>query len=75
MLIAPPPSLLDAEALAAFEGDALLVTGAEDELAPAAGLEALVAGNDRRTLQVIDGADHFFMQGLVVLGRHLREWL
>jgi alpha/beta superfamily hydrolase len=75
VLVAPPPSLLDAEALAAFSGRALLVAGGRDELASASRLEPLVDGEVRRALEVIPEADHFFMDGLATLGRVVGEWL
>jgi alpha/beta superfamily hydrolase len=75
VLVAPPPSLLEASTLADFPGRALLVAGGRDELAPAAGLEPLVDGEARRALEVIPEADHFFMDGLGTLGRVVGEWL
>jgi len=75
VLIAPPASMLDAEALSGFAGRALLVAGGRDELAPASALEPLVAQAESRRLEVIPEADHFFMDGLADVGRHVREWL
>lgn len=75
VLVSPPPSLLDTEALSGFPGRALLVTGGRDELAPAAELEPWVGGEARRALEVIPEADHFFMDGLATLGRVVGEWL
>jgi alpha/beta superfamily hydrolase len=75
VLVAPPPSLLDPQALAAFHGRALLVAGGCDELAPASALEPLVDGEARRALEVIPEADHFFLDGLATLGRVVVEWL
>lgn len=75
VLVSPPPSLLDAELLAAFSGRALLVVGGRDELAPAAALEPLVDGEARRSLGVIPEADHFYMDGLATVGRIIAEWL
>jgi alpha/beta superfamily hydrolase len=74
VLIAPPASMLDTDALRAFTGRALLLAGGRDELAPAADLEGLVSA-DAHTLEVISEADHFFMDGLAEVGRHVREWL
>jgi alpha/beta superfamily hydrolase len=74
VLVAPPPSLLDHAALAAFAGRALLVTGAEDGIAPARELEAIASRTGVR-LHVIPEADHFFGAGLGSLGRVAREWL
>ncbi len=75
VMVSPPPSLLDVEALSGFAGRALLVTGGRDDLAPATELEPLVGGEARRALEVIPEADHFFMDGLVTLGRIVGEWL
>jgi alpha/beta superfamily hydrolase len=75
VLVAPPPTLLDESALAAFAGRVLLVAGGSDELAPASALEPLVEGEPRRALEVIPEADHFFMDGLATLGRIVAEWL
>ena len=75
VMVSPPPSLLDAEALSGFAGRALLVTGGRDDLAPATELEPLVDGETRRALEVIPEADHFFMDGLATLGRIVGEWL
>jgi hypothetical protein len=74
LLVAPPPALLDAAALAGFAGRALLVTGAADPIAPARELEALASRAEAR-LHVVPEADHFFGTGLAALGRIAREWL
>jgi alpha/beta superfamily hydrolase len=42
---------------------------------PASALEPLVAQAESRSLEVIPEADHFFMDGLADVGRHVREWL
>lgn len=75
VLVAPPPSLLDAEALAAFRGSALVVTGADDAIAPAAGIEALLGDDPRRRLEVIPETDHFFLRGLSDVSRLASDWL
>ena len=62
------------EALDAFAGQALVVAGGRDELAPAAALEALFS-DDRHQLEVIPEADHFFMEGLGALSRIVSGWL
>ena len=64
VLVAPPPALLDRTALTRFPGRTLILTGEHDALAPAAELEALIAGHERIELAVIPGADHFFAAGL-----------
>jgi alpha/beta superfamily hydrolase len=74
-LVAPPPALLDPAALAGFRGSALVVVGSDDSFAPTAELERLLAAGDRRRLEVIAGADHFFASGLAEISRLVRRWL
>ena len=61
LLVAPPPALLDADALAQFRGSALVVVGSHDSFAPTAELAQLLGDDARRRLEVIPDADHFFM--------------
>jgi alpha/beta superfamily hydrolase len=75
LLLAPPPALLDADALAAFAGDALLLVGAEDALASPAELERIASSLPRATFAVIPGADHFFAAGLAEITRITASWL
>jgi alpha/beta superfamily hydrolase len=75
ILVAPPPSLLDAGTLGRFPGKVLMLTGGEDEIAPARELEALAARTRRLRLVVIPEAEHFFATGLAELGREMRAWL
>ena len=75
VLVSPPAALLDAGVLAAFRGSTLVVAGGADEIAPAAPLEVLLRDAERTRLEVIPEADHFFMQGLVVLSRRIASWL
>jgi len=75
LLVAPPPALLDAGALEGFAGRALAIVGDADAFAPLPELGARFADPERRTLEVIPGADHFFMAGLADVSRLAREWL
>ncbi len=75
LLVAPPPALLDADALAQFRGSALVVVGSHDSLAPSAELASLLGDGARRRLEVIPDADHFFMCGLGDISRLARAWL
>jgi alpha/beta superfamily hydrolase len=75
VLVSPPPALLEAEALARFPGRMLVVTGAEDAIAPPAALEPLVARARRARFAVIPECDHFFAVGLAELARELAAWL
>jgi hypothetical protein len=75
VLIAPPAMWLDTAALSGFRGNALVVTGARDEYAPPAKLEAALAGAPRCALELIPEADHFFMDGLAGISRAVSKWL
>jgi alpha/beta superfamily hydrolase len=75
VLVAPPPSMLDATAFAEFPGRTLVLVGEHDDLAPAAQLEAMVAGRERVELAVIPEADHFFAFGLAEVGKRARAFL
>jgi alpha/beta superfamily hydrolase len=75
VLVAPPPSLLDAGSLRAARRRMLVVAGAEDRLAPADALREAVAAVDGATFHEIAGADHFFGRGLAELGRTVSAWL
>jgi alpha/beta superfamily hydrolase len=75
VLVAPPPALLDRDALAARALDVWIVTGEHDAIAPAAALEALARDLPRGRFAAIDEADHFFGAGLGALGRSVTRWL
>ena len=74
VLVAPPPALLDADALTSFKGSALVLAGEHDSFAPPAELDALLGDDPRLCLEVIPDADHFFMQGLVEVSRRTTSW-
>jgi alpha/beta superfamily hydrolase len=75
LLVAPPPALLDADALAQFRGSALVLVGSHDSFAPTAELAERLGAGERRRLEVIPEADHFFMTGLGDIARLSRAWL
>lgn len=75
LLVAPPPSMLDAGALASFPGRIGIAVGERDEIAPPAAVEALVANLPEAELRVIEGADHFFGAKLGDLSRALGDLL
>lgn len=75
LLVAPPPSLLDAEALSRFRGPLLIVTGEADPIAPPTPLADLVGNAPRGTLEVIPDTDHFFGSGLSDISRIASDWL
>jgi alpha/beta superfamily hydrolase len=74
LLVSPPPALLDTKAFAEFRGRALVLAGDRDSFAPVDELGALCSG-DRRRLEIIPDADHFFAIGLAEIGRRARAWL
>jgi alpha/beta superfamily hydrolase len=74
ILVALPPSLIDAGAL----GDvrrALVIAGEEDEIASPDALRALVAHSRHASLVIVPEADHFFGTGLAAVGRAIESWL
>jgi hypothetical protein len=74
ILVAPPPSLVDAGAL----GDvrrALVVAGEEDGIASPDALRGLVAEARNASLVIVPGADHFFGVGLAEIGLAIESWL
>lgn len=75
ILVAPPPALLPADPFAGLERPLLVLTGARDELAPAAALEPLVEAAPGARLEVVSRADHFFLAGLADVGRLAATWL
>ncbi len=75
VLVAPPPALVDPVELLATGKPTLVVTGARDELAPAAPFEALRGEAPQLEVVRIPDADHFFGTGLVPLARALAAWL
>jgi alpha/beta superfamily hydrolase len=75
LLVAPPPALLDTAALAAFAGSALLLAGAEDDLAPPSEIERIASELPRATFAAIPRADHFFAAGLADIARLTTRWL
>jgi len=75
ILLAPPPALLDIDALAAFAGDVLLMVGAEDAIAPPAEIERIASELPRATFAAIPLADHFFATGLADIARITASWL
>jgi alpha/beta superfamily hydrolase len=73
VLVAPPPTLTDAEALGAFAGPVLAVVGERDVLAPPDAVAAML-GPEAEPV-VVPEADHFFGAGLAALGQSVRRWL
>jgi alpha/beta superfamily hydrolase len=75
VLVAPPPSMLDAAALASFSGPMLIIVGEDDAFAPLADVKALAASLDHTQLVTVPDADHFFMSGLAEVGRATADWI
>jgi alpha/beta superfamily hydrolase len=69
VLVAPPPALVDAKALAAAGGRVLALVGEADTLAPPEGVRGVLAGIPKSELIVIPDADHFFGVGLGAIRR------
>jgi hypothetical protein len=74
LLVAPPPSLLDPEAVAAFRGPLLVMTGEADSIAPPGPLEEIVGRAQRGRFEVVPQTDHFFASGLSTISRVAGEW-
>lgn len=75
VLVAPPASLLDGDALAAWGHPLLVIAGDRDDYVPIEELEARLGALDAASLVVLEGVDHFFMAGLAEVGRATRDWL
>ena len=75
VLVAPPPSMIDAGLVEAFEGPILMVTGDSDRFVDVDVLAQWAAENDGVKLEVLEGADHFFMMHLGELRRIVDVWL
>ena len=75
VLVAPPPRMLDPSFLEAFEGPVLMVAGDADEYVEIDVLGEWAAECDGVRLEVLAGADHFFMTHLGELRRVIDGWL
>jgi len=77
-LVAPPLARVDNgpfTALAAFGERLLLVAGTHDEFCPVEALARLGEALPGATLDVIDGANHFFFGKLYPLGEAVAVWV
>ncbi len=75
LLVAPPPSLLDAAALGSGDREVLILTGERDTLAPADVLAELAASTPHARFVPLAEADHFFAAGLAQLTAEVTRWL
>ena len=67
--------MLDRARLEGSRKPTLIVAGDRDDYVPLEDLRKLVDGLAQVELVVLPGVDHFFMQGLLELGRSVRSWL
>jgi len=76
VLVAPPPSMLDADQLREGEREILLLAGEHDTIAPPAALEALARSLPLARFALLREADHFFSgAGLAQLTSEVAGWL
>jgi alpha/beta superfamily hydrolase len=75
-LIAPPLTTRGLPASPpAAKGPVLVVAGSRDVYCPAEALTGLARAWPSATITVIDGADHFFSEGLEALDAALADWV
>lgn len=75
ILIAPPAALIPPEQIAATGKQVLIVTGANDDLAPAGPLQAVLKGAAGIEIVILPRTDHFFGSGLAEISRTISAWL
>jgi alpha/beta superfamily hydrolase len=61
LMVAPPLALLDSQLLPRFAGELRIAVGSEDEYAPLDALRELFATAPNARIEVVEGADHFFL--------------
>jgi alpha/beta superfamily hydrolase len=77
VLVAPPLARMDPShfaPLARFGPRLLVVAGTKDEICPPEGVARLADMLPRASVQLIDGANHFFFGKLYPLGEALATW-
>ncbi len=76
LLVSPPVAFMDFGPAKPIENLSLVVTGSADELAPPSLLEKYVpAWNPSAAFEIIDGADHFFLERFRTLGEVLSSYV
>jgi uncharacterized protein len=76
VLVSPPVAFLDFGFLKPNAKISLVVTGSEDEIAPAGDVERLMSSwNPEGALRIIQGADHFYQGKMEELRSALLEFL
>lgn len=75
VMVSPPTTMLDGDALKAFGHPTLIISGDRDEYVPLGPLKEMISGIDGIQLEILEGVDHFFMAGLADIGRIIRDFL
>jgi alpha/beta superfamily hydrolase len=75
VMVSPPTSMLDGNALKAFGHPILIIAGDRDEYVPIDALKQMISGLEGVCLEVLEGVDHFFMAGRADIGRITRDFL
>ena len=76
VLLSPALSFLDYSMVTSINNLKLVVSGSMDEFAPVEALENIVSVWNKETdLEIINGADHFYMKGLDTLASILDSYL
>lgn len=75
VLVAPPAAMLDGAALAKWGRPILVIAGDQDRFVPIDELKEKLESIKAAELVVLEGVDHFFMNGLANVGRETRRWL
>jgi uncharacterized protein len=77
VLVAPPLARVDPKhfaALASFGEGLLVVAGSSDEICPTDALARLRESTPRATVEIVEGANHFFFGKLYPLGQAASAW-
>lgn len=75
VMVSPPTTMLDGDALKAFGHRVLIIVGDRDDYVPLDELKPMIEGVEGVHLEVLKGVDHFFMAGLADIGRITRDFL
>lgn len=75
VLVAPPPSMIDEALLDEFERPMLMIAGDSDRFVDLDTLKGWAASRPHIELEVLEGADHFFMTQLRDVRRLVDAWL
>ena len=75
VLLAPPLGMFGFDALEGYGEAVLMVAGTRDPYCSVDDLERLAKRLPRPTVEVVEGADHFFFGKLYPLGEAIRGWI